>query len=187
MTQGPAQRCMVLIAALLLSLGAGAGAGIGAAWAQVGAGYDTSLPIEITADSLELQQEEKIAVFTGRVDVVQGELNLRADRLVVHYRDKASESNAIRMIEAFGNVFLSSPTEIAQGENGVYNLDTDKVELTGSVVLTRGESVIRGERLEMDLITGKSRVSGQVAGIDGTNRGSGRVKALFVPSNDDAE
>ena len=177
---------MVFIVALLLSLGAG----VGAAGAQDVSGYDTSLPIEITADTLELQQEEKIAVFTGKVDAVQGELNLRADQLVVHYRDKASESNAIRLIEAHGNVFLSSPTEIAQGENGVYNLDTDKVELTGSVVLTRGESVIRGERLDMDLITGKSRVSGhtgQDLGPGDFNTGTGRVKALFVPNSDDAE
>ncbi|MCH7943812.1 MAG: hypothetical protein IIB67_11355, partial [Proteobacteria bacterium] len=34
----------------------------GLAWAQVGTGYDTSLPIEITADSLEVQQEEQLAV-----------------------------------------------------------------------------------------------------------------------------
>ena len=77
----------------------------GLAWAQVGTGYDTSLPIEITADSLEVQQEEQLAVFTGNVDAVQGELNLRADRLVVHYRTNAADSNAIRLIEAFGNVF----------------------------------------------------------------------------------
>ena len=175
-----AHRTISLMTAFLLALGIGAGA----VWAQDVSGYDTSLPIEIAADTLELQQEQKLAVFTGKVDAVQGELNLRADRLVVHYRDKASESNAIRLIEAFGNVFLSSPTETAQGEKGVYNLDTDRVELTGSVVLTRGENVIRGDRLDMDLKTGKSQVSCDVNGI---NQSCGRVKALFVPSNDDAE
>lgn len=178
-----AQRTITLITAFLLSLGIGAGA----VWGQGAAGYDTSLPIEISADSLELQQEQQLAVFTGNVDVVQGELNLRADRLVVHYRANAKESNAIRLIEAFGNVFLSSPTEMAQGENGVYNLDTDKIELTGAVQLTRGENVIRGDRLDMDLVTGKSRVTGNIAGSEEIDQGSGRVKALFVPSNDDAE
>lgn len=174
------QRWLVLCAALLLSLGPE----VGAAGAQVGQGYDTSLPIEITADTLEVQQNQQIAVFTGNVDAVQGELNLRADRLVVYYRANAAQSNAIRIIEAQGNVFLSSPKEIAQGENGVYNLDTDKIVLTGAVVLTRGESVIRGYRLDMDLITGKSRVTGKPAGV---NQGTGRVNAIFVPSNDDAE
>ena len=103
---------------------------------------------------------------------------------MVHYRTTADKNNEIYLIEVFGNVFLSSPTEMAQGENGVYNLDTDRVELTGSVQLTRGENVIRGDRLDMDLKTGESRVSCQV---NGTNQSCGRVKALFVPSNDDAE
>ena len=172
-----------LAAVFLLVLGLGAGP----LQAQVGKGYDTSLPIEITADALEVQQEEQIAVFTGNVDAVQGELNLRADKLIVYYRANAEESNAIRLIEVFGNVFLSSPTEIAQGEKGVYNLDEDTIELTGGVVLTRGESVIRGERLDMDLISGRSRVSGGTAVGQESNQGTGRVKALFVPSNDDAE
>ena len=176
-------RGITLFAALLLVLGVVAGA----ARAQIGGGYDTSLPIEITADLLEVQQEEELAIFTGNVDAVQGDLILRADRLVVYYRANAAESNAIRMIEAFGNVFLSSPTETAEGAKGVYNLDTDKVELTGAVVLTRGESVIRGDRLDMDLATGRTRVSSNAAGTQQNSQGSGRVKALFVPSNDDAE
>ena len=179
MTQRPAALAVVFLLAL--------GTGAGHLWAQVGKGYDTSLPIEITADFLEVQQEEQIAVFTGNVDAAQGELNLRADKLIVHYRSNAAESNAISMIEAFGNVFLSSPTEIAQGEKGVYNLDTDKIELTGGVVLTRGESVIRGDRLDMDLASGRTRVSSTSAAAQQGDPGSGRVKALFVPSNDDAE
>ena len=176
-------RGIALLAALLLVLGLDAGA----ARAQVGEGYDTTLPIEITADSLEVRQEEELAIFTGNVDAVQGDLILRADRLVVYYRANAAESNAIRLIEAFGNVFLSSPTETAEGAKGLYNLDTDKVELTGAVVLTRGESVIRGDRLDMDLATGRTRVSSTVAGTQQNGQGTGRVKALFVPSGDDAE
>ena len=145
------------------------------------------MPIEISADSLEVQQEEQLAVFTGNVDAAQGELNLRADKLVVYYRANAKNANAIRLIEAYGNVFLSSPTEMAQGAKGVYNLDTDRVELTGSVVLTRGESVIRGDRLDMDLASGTTRVSSTSVVTQQGDQGSGRVKALFVPSNDDAE
>ncbi len=151
--------------------------------AEIGAGYDTSLPIEITADSLEVQQEAQIAVFRGNVDAVQGELNLRADQLIVHYRTNSENQNSIRLIEANGNVFLSSPTEMAQGEKGVYDVDADTIQLTGSVVLIRGDNVIRGDRLEMDLATGRSRVlsGGLEAG------GDGRVKALFVPNSDNSE
>ncbi len=159
--------------------------------AQVaGKSYDTSLPIEINADSLEVQQDANIAIFRGKVDAVQGELNLRADQLTVHYKANAEGENAIRVIEAVGNVFLSSPEEMAQGEKGLYNVEADTVELFGSVVLTRGNNVIRGDHLVMNLITGESRMLGGVKGTTGDNSGTGddgRVKALFVPSNDNSE
>jgi lipopolysaccharide export system protein LptA len=161
--------------------------------AQVGKGYDTSLPIEINADSLEVQQDANIAIFRGTVDAVQGELNLRADQLTVHYKANAEGENAIRLIEAVGDVFLSSPEEMAQGEKGVYNVEADTVELFGSVVLTRGNNVIRGDHLIMNLITGESRMLGGVKGTtsdngSGTETGDdGRVKALFVPSDDNSE
>lgn len=158
--------------------------------AQVGKGYDTSLPIEITADSLEVQQDANVAIFRGSVDAVQGELNLRADQLTVHYKANAEGENAIRLIEAVGTVFLSSPEEMAQGEKGLYNIEADTVELFGSVVLTRGNNVIRGNHLIMNLITGESRMLGGVKGTTGANSETGddgRVKALFVPSNDNSE
>ena len=171
---------------LAASLGAAALAvclGVGQARAEIGQGYDTSLPIEITADSLEVRQEQQIAVFRGNVDAVQGDLNLRADQLTVYYRTNEGNENSIRLIEAQGNVFLSSPTEMAQGENGVYNVDADTVELTGTVVLTRGETVIRGDRLQMDLATGRSTMMS--GGVE--TGGEGRVKALFVPNSDNSE
>jgi lipopolysaccharide export system protein LptA len=150
-----------------------------AAHAQIdlGKSYDTSLPIEITADTLEVEQENQIAIFTGNVDAVQGKLNLRADLLKVHYRANDEGANSISKIEAENNVLLSSPTETAQGDRGVYDVDSEKVHLFGSVVLTRGENVIKGDRMELNLATGKSKVESAVAATDGQQR----VKALFVP------
>jgi len=136
---------------------------------------DTSQPIEITADSLEVEQEAQRAIFTGAVDVIQGEIRLNADRLIVYYRDQqAAEENAIYRIDVEGNVRFATPTETAEGDNGVYDVDGGTIELVGEVVLTSGqEAVIRGDRLIMDLNTGQSEVSG------------GRVKGLFIPDQGD--
>ncbi|MGI9449125.1 MAG: LptA/OstA family protein, partial [Geminicoccaceae bacterium] len=46
---------------------------------------DQTLPIEISADSLEVAQEDRIATFAGNVDAIQGDLVLSADTLKVHY------------------------------------------------------------------------------------------------------
>ncbi len=163
-------------AAIALAVGLAALAAPVSSQVDPGEGYDTSLPIEITADSLEVQQDLETAIFRGNVDAVQGELNLRADQLTVHYRKGDNGENSVSRIDAEGNVFLSSPNEMAQGDRGIYNVDADTIELTGSVVLTRGENVIKGNRLTLNLVTGKSKME--------SGAGGERVKALFVPQSE---
>ena len=150
--------------------------------------HDSKLPIEITADSLEVVQDDQIATFLGNVDAVQGDLVLTSDQLRVHYRasEDGSTSGSIRRIEATGNVFLSSPQETAQGEFGVYDVDGALLTLEGSVVLTRAENVVRGERLEIDLATGRSQMFAAVPSTAGGTAGQ-RVKAVFVPAAKSAE
>jgi lipopolysaccharide export system protein LptA len=141
--------------------------------ATTGFAHDASLPIEITADSMEVEQERQVATFKGNVEAKQGDLRLRADVLVVHYADREDgDGKTITLLEADGNVFVSSPEETAQGRHGVYDVSKRTIALDGPVVLTRGDNVIRGDRLELELETGLSRVLG---GADG------RVKGVFVP------
>lgn len=158
--------------------------------------HDSSLPIQISANSLEVEQEEQIATFAGDVDAVQGDLVLSADTLRVHYEGKGSaiglaagSGNAIRQIDAEGHVVISSPDETAEGDHGTYDVPAKLVTLEGQVVLTRGANVIRGERLELDLVTGKSRMVGAETSIAGGDQktSTGRVKALFTPKTNEDE
>ena len=88
-------------------------------------------PIEIQADRLEVDQEKQIAVFSGQVDAVQGDMTLRADRLRVFYTDadarpantgNQAQDQSIRRIEAEGSVLLTQPGETAEGDAGVYDV-----------------------------------------------------------------
>jgi lipopolysaccharide export system protein LptA len=138
--------------------------------------HDADQPIEINADSLEVLQKDQRAVFRGNVDAQQGRIRLKADELEVHYRGKGKGEagqvgGSITRIDARGSVFVSSPTETAQGDVGVYDVTAKEITLTGKVVLTRGDNVIRGQRLVLNLVTGKSRIEG----------GRGRVRGYFVP------
>ncbi len=154
------------------------------AWAQtnIGADHDASQPIEITADSLEIHRDQSIAIFRGNVDAVQGELHLRARVLTVHYYEDGAgpEGASISRIEAEGDVFVSSPGETAQGKTGVYNVEDSTINLDGSVVLTRGENVIRGDHLVMNLETDFSRIVGPVD----SSGSDERVRSVFVPGGD---
>ena len=179
--RGARVRGVVLAAGLSLGVAAA-----GAALHAQGLQQDSSLPIEITADSLEVLQDEKIATFVGKVDAVQGDMVLSADRLRVFYGgdDNAAPGPAgmgsIHRIEADGNVFLSSPQETAQGDAGVYDVASSQLSMEGGVVLTRGDNVVRGQRLEVDLASGRSRVFAAVPSTEGGTAPQ-RVRALFTP------
>lgn len=144
--------------------------------AQTGlAGHDPSLPIEIAADQLTVEQAKRQAVFAGNVEAVQGDVTLRAERLVVHY-DLGSEqtaSRAVRRIEAAGDVVIASPEESAKADRAVYDVQAGTIVLEGSVVLARGEDVVRGGRLDIDLRAQTAVM--QAAGQE-------RVRALFHAS-----
>ena len=144
------------------------------ACAQEAAAHDASLPIEITADSLEVKQKERLAVFRGNVDAVQGRMRLTASEIRVRYRPGSGgeSAGAISRIDATGGVRFATPSETAEGDAGVYDVDARHITLTGSVVLTRGDNVIRGERLTLDLATGESRIES-----------SQRVRGLFQPKS----
>ena len=140
--------------------------------------HDSSQPIEITADALDVAQSDQTAIFSGNVVAIQGDLRLGSDNLRVYYRqgdERAAAEGAISKIDAIGAVTVSSPRETATSEWGVYDVDAGQITLGGKVVLTRGENVLRGEQLVIDLETGHSRIVGQQGG-------GGRVKALFVPA-----
>jgi len=139
----------------------------------LGSRASTDEPIEITADTLEVKQKDQLAVFRGKVDAVQGDMRLRADELTVHYRENKEDADqpGISKIEAIGNVFVSSPRETAQGARGTYDVDNSRIDLFDNVVLTQGKNVLKGQKLEMNLATGESKVVGQ----------GGRVRGLFVP------
>lgn len=134
-------------------------------------------PIEIAADALEVQQDKRIATFTGNVSANQGTMVMKADRLIVTY-SQAGDANSISKLDAVGKVFLSTATETAQGNSATYDVPAGIITLTGSVLLTQGQNVLRGERAVLNLATGNSRVEGAPAGAGG----DGRVRVVIDPN-----
>lgn len=132
---------------------------------------DTALPVEITADRLEVVQETGAAVFTGGVVASQGGMRLAADRVEVIYADKAAggavtgEAGAIESLRATGGVTLTSGGEAAEADTALYTIATGAVTMTGDVLLTRAGSAISGDRLVVDLATGRAVIEGRVTTV----------------------
>lgn len=152
---------------------------------------DGKQPIEITADSLEVSQNDQLAIFTGNVVAVQGDMRLTSDRMDVHYRageQAKGEAQAVSRIKVTGNVFMRTPTETARSLTGLYDVDANVLTLNSDVVLTRGENVVKGDALRYDLTSGKSRIVGAGVSAGSSAEGAeggrkGRVRGLFVPDN----
>lgn len=143
-------------------------------------------PIEIEADSLEVQNKAQTATFVGNVIVTQDDMKLRADRLVVFYARQpdtaagAGKGGRIDKIEAKGAVHISSKdNQSADGDWANYMVKDRQIEMGGKVVLRQEGNVISGEKLRVDLNTGVSRILGGASAGAGGTGGKGRVKGLF--------
>ena len=165
-----------LILAATLS-GAVAMSGLAVAADPVSAlkGHDSSAPVDVTADRIEVQDRADRAIFAGNVHVKQASLSLDTERLTVAYSSGGGVQ--IRRLDASGGVTVRSPSETARGNFGIYDLDKKLITLVGGVQLNRGGSQIRGSRLVIDLSSGRAVIDG---GAPGVGQSGGRVTGHFT-------
>lgn len=123
---------------------------------------DPSLPVEVTSETLNVNQEDGSAEFIGNVIVIQGEMRLTADRVLVIYNE---ERSAIERMEATENVVLVSPPDAAEGDWAEYTIDSGVIEMKGNVLLTQGPSIISGDEMIANLTSGTATMSGRVKTI----------------------
>jgi lipopolysaccharide export system protein LptA len=123
---------------------------------------DPDLPVEVSADSLAVDQAAGTAVFTGNVVAVQGDLRLTAAEVRVTY---TAGGDGIERLDATGGVTLVSPTEAAEAAEAVYTPASGNVVMTGNVLLTQGRNAISGQRLVIDLRGGTGVMEGRVTTV----------------------
>lgn len=127
-----------------------------------GLSQDTSLPVEVASDSLEVNQNDSTATFKGNVLVTQGDMRLTAAQILVIYSEADDGTGKIEELQASGGVTLVNGAEAAESSDAVYNVDAGNVEMTGDVLLTQGQTAISGDRLTIDLTAGTGVMQGRV-------------------------
>ncbi|RCL00332.1 MAG: lipopolysaccharide export system protein LptA [Candidatus Tokpelaia sp. JSC085] len=128
-------------------------------------------PVQIEADSMKIQDQERRAIFTGNVSVIQGDKMLRAGKMIVQYtklKDKTEKSRwtlshgdlgstSIEKMEVANKVYLKSGYKVATGDRGIFDGISNVMVLSGSkVVLTDGDNVFIGCRLTAHMDTGQA-------------------------------
>lgn len=138
-------------------------------------GHDSEAPVDVTADRIEVQERQDRAIFAGNVHVKQADLTLDTARLTIAYSGDGGVK--IHRLDAAGGVVVRSPSETGKGEFGIYDLDRKLITIIGNVELTRGPNRVFGQRLVIDLSSGRAVIDG---GPPGVNQSGGRVTGHFT-------
>jgi lipopolysaccharide export system protein LptA len=144
----------------------------------------------LTAALIVYNSKNKVANVTGGAQVVEEKKRVRADRFIAFFKEEEGKQS-LKRVEAIGNVVITTPTEIARGNRGDYEAETQVATLTGNVRLTRGDSQLNGDRAEVNMKSGVSKLlAGErpVTGVTGPSEPAkgGRVRVLIMPGQTDS-
>lgn len=123
---------------------------------------DPSLPVEVTSDSLDVNQADGSAEFIGNVLVGQGVMRLSAQRVLVIYNQEAS---GIERMEATGDVVLVNGPDAAEADRADYTINSGVIVMTGNVLLTQGPNALTSNKMTINLTTGTAQMVGRVKTI----------------------
>ncbi|MGE0239043.1 MAG: LptA/OstA family protein [Parvibaculaceae bacterium] len=161
------------------------------------ASKDSKTPrnVDIEADSMEILDEQKKAIFKGNVNAKRGNVTLKCDTLVVTYTETAATPTAqgakqqsgtqaaatdggtqaaekkteVTFLDAEGNVVIVTQRQTVTGKTAHMDVKANKLWVKGGAKVVQGKTVMNGQQLFVDLNTNKSEMTG------------GRVKGSFVP------
>ena len=142
---------------------------------------DNDQPIQIEADKLEIIDKENTALLTGNVSVVQGKTIMKASRIKVFYlrsNQKGATKSGIRKIEASGKVAVRSDDNRVSADRATVDMVSENVLMTGNVIVSQGQNVLRGCNVTVNLRTNVSKITPCES-----TAGSGRVKILLTPKS----
>lgn len=136
---------------------------------EVKTALDRNQPIEITAQQLEVLQQQRQSIFTGDVVAKQGEMTLSAEKLIVFLQQ---DQDQIERLEAIGGVRVVQFDRIATAEKAVFYQLEERLVLSGNAEVTQGQNKISGDEITLYLKENRSLVQSSK---------NGRVKAVITP------
>jgi lipopolysaccharide export system protein LptA len=171
-------------------------------------------PVDINSEALEVDDKKKTATFKGKVSVVQGDFRLKSETIVVHYvsTDKPADGTAkaapastaalpgaaastatppaaggadITTIDALGNVLVTSADgQTISGEHAIFDVKKQTVVVEHHVIVTRGETVLKGSRLTASIADGTYKMDALAKAertADGQKESGGGISMRIVP------
>jgi lipopolysaccharide export system protein LptA len=121
----------------------------------------------INADSLEIDNKEKIVIFEGNVSAIRDNITIRCQRMQLHYIDLSGKGGLeesdidVEKIVASGEVKIERDEGgMATAEEAVYYQKEEKLILTGDPVVKQGDDFVEGAKITLFLKEDRSLVEG---------------------------
>ena len=125
--------------------------------------------VEVSADSLVIEEAGKEATFSGNVLIKRTGLTVRAQKVVVSY---GSGIDDIQSFDATGNVRIETAGQVASGERAEFDPKSQILRLTGAVMVQNSAGTMGGAELIVNLATNETTFKA----------GAGqRVTGVFTP------
>ncbi len=112
-------------------------------------------PTVITAERIEFDYKEMVAVFDEDVNVKNEQFVMLADRVLVFLEG----TNDVRQLLAMGHVALTNENRSAVCDRAVYTRATQQIVLTGDAKLQREGDSVSGDRITIWLNDERMEVS----------------------------
>ena len=108
--------------------------------------------LRFSSDTAQIKKSDGILHLSGRVTISYGQYVIRSDLLTA--KTNSIDSPEVKIIEASKNIYFSNNKDIsAKGDKLFMDVDKKFVSIEGNVEFSQGKSIIRAEKINVDLVT----------------------------------
>ena len=113
---------------------------------------DREQPIELAADSVDIDEARGLSIYKGDVDLRQGSIRLRADVVTVHQDGrKPSKIVAEGRPVKFEQGAATGPVR-GEARRVEYEVNSENLVLIGDAMLLQGQDTMRSDRIVYDRV-----------------------------------
>lgn len=138
---------------------------------------DQQQPLYLEADNAEMDEGKRLSLYSGKVIVRQGSLEIRADQVTIHH----AEDNRPQLVVAIGKP--ATYKQAVEGEEKPvqaealrmeYQADKDEITLIDQAVVFQGTDTFRSDRILYDRTNARVKAGASAKGKE-------RVKIHITP------
>ncbi len=138
---------------------------------------NAKLPIKILADEVEVDPNKNISIYSGNVELRQGEMSLTSSSLTATVKNGQLDRLEARGNPArFSTVLSDGRPVLGEAASIDFNAAKEILLLKGDGLLKQGGNSVNNDRIEFNLKTGHFSAGGKES--------KGRVEVILQPASE---